>query len=125
MSAGTGGGGRHREPGLWQQFRRRRVTRTVLLYLVISYLVAEAALFLSPVLGITEVGLRVVLGAIVLGFPVAVVLAWTYDVTPTGIVKTPEDLAAEPPPSPGPERGWVMLGGVALVTALILRLLRG
>jgi hypothetical protein len=122
-AGGQGGGGARREPGLWQQFRRRRVIRTVLLYLAFVPLAAESFLALSQVVAMPPWAFRAVLGVAVLGFPFAVVLAWTYDVTPSGIVKTPEEFGPEPP-SAGPRRGWVLLGAGALVAALALRLLR-
>jgi hypothetical protein len=112
------------EPGMWQQFRRRRVTRTVLLYLVFAFLGLEATLFAAPLVGLPEWAIRVAFGAAVLGFPLAVVLAWTYDVTPRGIVKTPEDLGPEASPSLGPRLAWAVLGAGALAAALIIRLMR-
>jgi hypothetical protein len=110
---------------MWQQFRRRRVIRTVLLYLALSYLAVEAALLAATWVELPSWGLRAVFGVVVLGFPLAVVLAWTYDVTPTGIVRTPDDPGAEPTPSTGPRLGWALLGAGAALGGVILRLLRG
>ena len=117
-------GQRQEDPGMWQEFRRRRVTRTVLLYLVFAFLAVEAFLVVDGLITLPPWSLRAVVGAAVLGFPLTVVLAWSYDVTPSGIVKTPEELEPEPPPSLGPELGWLILGGSALAVALVLRFLR-
>jgi hypothetical protein len=114
-----------REPGMWQQFRRRRVIRTVLVYLALAYLAIELTHFTALHVELPPWGLRAVLGAAVLGFPLAVVLAWTYDVTPVGIVRTPDDPAAEPPPPIGPRLGWALLGTLALLAAIALRWVRG
>ena len=122
MAAGGAGGGRS-EPGMWQQFRRRRVTRTVLLYLAFAFLAIEAFLFASGLFAMPPWGLRAVVGAAVLGFPFAVVLAWTYDVTPAGIVKTPEDLHAEPVVPRGRKQLW-LTAGAAAAAGLVLELLR-
>ena len=119
-----GGAGGPREPGMWQQFRRRRVTRTVLLYLACMFLVVESYLFVAQHVALPPWGFRVLMGAAVLGFPFTVVLAWTYDVTPTGIVRTPEEPGPEPPPSPGPRLGWALLGAAALGAGLVIRMLR-
>jgi len=113
------------DAGMWQQFRRRRVIRTVLLYLAFAYLAAEAARLVATYVEFPPWGLRAVFGAVVLGFPVAVVLAWTYDVTPSGIVRTPEDPGADAPLSPGPRLGWVFLGAGAILAGVVLRMLRG
>lgn len=113
------------ELGMWQQFRRRRVTRTVLLYLAYAYLIVEGALTVATFMDLPGWALRAVFGAVVLGFPFTVVLAWTYDVTPSGIVRTPENLGPEPHVSSVPRRGWMVSGVGAVLGALILRLLRG
>ena len=44
-----------------------------------------------------------------LGFPVAIVLAWTYDVSPEGIEKTPEDATGDPAYEAGPRMLWAAL----------------
>ena len=117
------GGGR-REPGMWQQFRRRRVIRTVLLYLAFAYLAVEAALLTATYVELPPWGLRAVFGAVVLGFPFAVVLAWTYDVTPSGIVRTPEEPRDQDAPSSGPPLGWVLVAMGAILAGVVLRMLR-
>jgi len=113
------------EPGIWQQFRRRRVSRTVALYLASAYLLIEATLSLSTAVELPPWGFRAVVGVLVLGFPLTVVLAWTYDVTPKGIVKTPVDLGPEPGPSSGSNTAWAIVSVSAVLGGLILRLLRG
>ena len=123
MESGGPGDGR-REPTMWQQFRRRRVVRTVLLYLALMFLAIEAYLFAAQFVAFPPWGFRAVVGVAVLGFPFAVVLAWTYDVTPSGIVRTPEDLGPEAPPSAGPKRGWLFVAAGATVAALVVRMLR-
>ncbi|HET9949293.1 MAG TPA: hypothetical protein VFQ22_10265 [Longimicrobiales bacterium] len=115
-------------PGMWQQFRRRRVIRTVLLYLMVAFGLSEITLFVAPALALPEWAVRAVFGVLVLGFPATVVLAWTYDVTPEGIVRTPDEEEdgppAPPPPAPGGRFGWLLGGGLALLVGLVLRLLR-
>lgn len=72
------------------ELKRRKVTRVAVAYAIVGIGVAEAAdLFLLrlPVPAWT-VDLVVIL--IVLGFPIALVLAWALEVTPTGIQRTPE-----------------------------------
>jgi hypothetical protein len=112
------------EPTMWQQFRRRRVIRTVVVYLALVPLATELYLFAAQFVAFPPWGFRAVVGVAVLGFPFTVVLAWTYDVTPTGIVKTPDELGPEPPPPAATKRGWLIASGAALLVALALRLLR-
>ena len=111
------------EPGMWQQFRRRRVTRSVITYLAVAFAVVEAAWSLIMYLQLPEWGSRAVLGAVVIGFPLAVVLAWTYDVTPEGIVKTPDDegpdaLDTHPIEAEWPS-WWIPATGAVLVGLIV------
>jgi hypothetical protein len=69
----------------------------------------------------------VVMGVVVLGFPFAVVLAWTYDLTPEGIVRTPDEIA--PDPSEAPDyRGCrflrLLLCAYGVLVGLVFRSLR-
>ncbi|HUP52104.1 MAG TPA: hypothetical protein VM198_06475 [Longimicrobiales bacterium] len=123
MALGGPREGRH-EPNMWQQFQRRRVIRTVLLYLALMFLVIEAYLLATQLVAFPPWGFRAVVGAAVLGFPFAVVLAWTYDLTPSGIVKTPEEPGPEPAAPTGPRRAWLITVVAALVAALVVRVLR-
>jgi len=114
------------EPGVWQRLRRRRVTRTVATYLAVGYAVLEAVWYLVPRLGLVEDVGRIITGIAVLGFPFAVVLAWTYDLTPDGIVRTPDDPTAEEA-APGPllpRSVWIFLWAVAVAVGFVFRSLR-
>jgi len=113
------------EPGMWQQFRRRRVSRTVVIYLAWAYMIVQAALSLATVVTLPPWGIRAVVGVLVLGFPFTVVLAWSFDVTRSGIVKTPELIGPEQPKPAAAGSAWLVGSGVAILIGLILQLLRG
>jgi FtsH-binding integral membrane protein len=119
--------GEREEPGVWQQLRRRRVTRTVVTYVAVGFALLEGVWLFAPVLGFVEDVSRVVTGIVVLGFPLAVVLAWTYDLTTEGIVRTPDREIAEPADSRAPLlRRWVWLFLVvcALAVGFVFRSMR-
>ncbi len=92
--------------GAWEELERRRVLRVAVAYLAEAFAVVQAADLCLTGINEPDWTLRVVLGAAVLGFPVAIVLAWTYDVSPEGIEKTPEDATADPTYDAGPRRLW-------------------
>jgi hypothetical protein len=115
------------ESGVWQQLRRRRVTRTVVTYLAVAFAVIEATWYAVPRFGLVEDVGRLVMGALVLGFPFTVVLAWTYDLTPSGVVRTPEDGPAQASEaSSGRLRrsAWLLLCVVVVAIGYVLRSLR-
>ena len=112
------------DEGVLQGFRRRRVIRVVAAYVAICLGGVSAGSLLFDLLAAPDWAFRALLGASALGFPVTVVLAWTYDVTPDGIVKTPEQPPAELPGDPAPPWLWrtaVVVGVLVAVVAWILR----
>jgi TolB-like protein len=69
--------------------RRRKVHRVAAIYVAVGIPLLEAADLLAPVLLLPEWAYRV-LGAIVLiGFPLALLASWTFDLTWAGIERTP------------------------------------
>lgn len=70
---------------LLSEARRRHVVHVALVYGVVAIGVIEAADLLVPHLALPEVVTRAVVAIAVLGFPVAMVLAWALEWTPEGI----------------------------------------
>lgn len=56
-----------------------------------AYGVLEGAWAFLPSVGAPGWAFRALLGAAALGFPLATVLAWDFDITSRGIVRTPEE----------------------------------
>lgn len=73
---------------LWQfllELRKRKVSRAALIYSVSVWLVIQIADVLFEALRVPEWALPFVVVPGVLGFPIAVVLAWTFEITPDGL----------------------------------------
>ena len=67
------------------ELRRRNVFRVAALYLVAGWLLAQVAELLFGALGVPPWGLRFVLGLLLLGFPLALIFSWVYELTPEGL----------------------------------------
>lgn len=67
------------------ELRQRKVCRAALVYAVVVWLVYQVAEIVLPALGTPAWVLAAVVILGVLGFPVALVLAWTFEITPEGI----------------------------------------
>jgi len=65
---------------LLKEARRRRVFRTIGLYIIGAWLVVQIALAVFPALSISETAIRYIWTAALLGFPLAVVFGWRYDI---------------------------------------------
>ena len=78
------------------ELKRRRVGKVAVTYGAIAWAVTEASSVVLPALRLPEWTVTFVVVFLLVGFPVAMVLAWIFDVGPQGIERT-EPLAGEPP----------------------------
>ncbi len=109
---------------VFEQARRRRVFRVVGVYAVAAWAVIEVSSTVFPLLELPEWGPRMIVVLALLGFPLAVVLAWMFDLTPGGVVRTGDGDQPVDVPAASPQRalagraaGFFGLGIlVALVT---------
>ena len=72
------------------ELRRRNVFRVAALYLVAGWVLAQVAELLFGALGVPPWGLRFVLGLLLLGFPLALIFSWVYELTPEGLKREHE-----------------------------------
>jgi TolB-like protein/Flp pilus assembly protein TadD len=91
-----GAGGRRGDPmAFFAELKRRRVGKVAIAYGAIAWGVTEATSVVLPALGVPDWSVTFVVVFLLVGFPVAMVLAWIFDVGPEGIERT-EPLAGEP-----------------------------
>ena len=72
------------------ELRRRNVYRVGVAYAVVAWLIIQVATSTFPYLEIPPWCTRLVIVLLALGFPIAVILAWAYELTPQGIKRTEE-----------------------------------
>jgi TolB-like protein len=72
----------------WAELRRRRVGKVAIAYGAIAWAVTEASSVVLPALHLPEWLITFVVIFLLVGFPVAMVLAWIFDVGPQGIERT-------------------------------------
>ncbi len=77
------------------ELKRRRVFRVMALYGAASFAVLEAADILVPMMGLPEAVTRGVALLLLLGFPLAIVLEWAFELTPEGVRRTTEAAPGE------------------------------
>jgi len=77
------------------ELKRRKVYRVAVAYIVAAWVLAQVATQIFPFFEIPNWAVRLVIIALILGFPIAVVLAWAYDITPSGIKRTEDAAPAE------------------------------
>jgi hypothetical protein len=69
------------------ELKRRKVFRVGSIYLVLAWGASTGAAELFPAFGVPDWGVRAFVIAAFLGFPLAVALAWAYEITPEGVVR--------------------------------------
>src|SRR5207237_3885659 len=72
------------------ELKRRNVYKVAVAYAVVSWLLMQIATQVFPFFEIPNWAVRLVVLVLCLGFPIAVILAWIFDITPQGIRKTDE-----------------------------------
>ena len=87
--------------GWLAELRRRKVTRVAIAYLLVAWVLVQIAGETFEPLGLPMWTRTLVIVALALGFPIALVLAWAFDVTPRGVERTPA-AAPELPPAQAP-----------------------
>ena len=70
------------------ELKRRNVYKVAVAYAVVGWLLIQVATQVFPFLEIPNWAIRFVIFATALGFPVALVIAWAFELTPEGIMRT-------------------------------------
>ena len=86
---------------LFQELKRRQVLPIAGGYVVIAWVLIQVADVVVPALALPEVVMTAVLVIAIVGFPVAIALAWVFDITADGIKRTLsewQDDGVEAPP---------------------------
>src|SRR3989440_12122202 len=80
---------------LFTELRRRNVYKVAVAYAIVGWLLVQVATQVFPFFEIPNWAVRLVVLAIVIGFPIALVIVWAFELTPEGLKRTEDvDLAA-------------------------------
>ena len=77
-------------PGFFGEVRRRKVYRVVAAYIIAAGGIIQLASAAFPAWELPSWTLRVLIVCLLMGFPLALMLAWAFDITPDGIRVTPD-----------------------------------
>ncbi len=77
---------------VWEELKRRNVVRVTIAYSIVGWLILQLTDVLMPMLGLPEWVGRLVILLLVIGFPLALIFAWAFELTPEGI-KLEKDVA--------------------------------
>ena len=98
--------------GFFEEVQRRKVYRVAVAYVIAAGGIIQLASAAFPAWELPNWALRLVIVLLLIGFPIALILAWAFDVTPSGIEVTPAPVAA------GKVRRWNLI--VLITTGVII-----
>jgi TolB-like protein/Tfp pilus assembly protein PilF len=105
----------------WREVKRRNVFRVAAVYLAVAWLVAQIVSVVSTPLNLPDWFDAAMIVLLAVGFPVALILAWAFELTPDGVKRTSDSADTTPAPaSTGRKIGFAIIG--ILVVALGLAL---
>lgn len=99
------------------ELKRRNVFRVGAAYAIVSWLIVQVIDIAFPRLGLPDWTITLVLVLLLIGLPVALILAWAFELTPDGVKKTENAGEDQSVPVPGGQKLNFLIAG-ALVAAL-------
>src|SRR5436309_10829191 len=88
------------------ELKRRNVYKVAIAYGVVSWLLIQVATQVFPFFEIPNWVVRLVVLVIIIGFPVALIIAWAFELTPEGLKRT-ETADAEHSAGRSRKRAWI------------------
>jgi TolB-like protein/Tfp pilus assembly protein PilF len=89
------------------ELKRRNVYKVAVAYAIVGWLLVQVATQVFPFFEIPNWAVRLIVLIIIIGFPIALVIAWAFELTPQGLKRTEDvDLAAAQRPR---HRAWIFV----------------
>jgi TolB-like protein len=102
--------------GFFEEVKRRKVYRVAAAYVIAGGGMIQLASAAFPAWELPNWALRLVIVLLLIGFPIALILAWAFDVTPAGIKATPSSPSAA---GSGRRRNIIMLVSTGVLVSAV------
>jgi TolB-like protein/Flp pilus assembly protein TadD len=107
-------------PRFLTELKRRNVYKVVVVYAAAAWLLLQVADVFFPLFGLPEWSITMMLALSALGFPIAVICAWAFDLTPEGVVRAqPVASKKEHPLSTARIAEFVVIGVLVLTVGYL------
>jgi TolB-like protein len=93
------------------ELKRRNVYKVAVAYAIVGWLVMQIAATVVPALHLPDAITSAVVVLVILGFPIALIFAWAFELTPEGLKRT--EFADELPKKAPRSRAWIYVVIVA------------
>ncbi len=100
------------------ELKRRNVYKVAVAYAIVGWLVMQIAATVVPALHLSDAITSAVVLLVILGFPIALILAWAFELTPEGLKRT--EFADELPKKSVRSRTWIYVVIIASAISVSL-----
>jgi TolB-like protein/Tfp pilus assembly protein PilF len=106
-------------PKFFAELKRRHVYRAAVVYAMVAWLLTQIATQVFPFFDVPNSAVRFVIVVLVIGFPIAMLLAWLYEFTSKGFVRE-EDVDPVARQSSGRVFNFTIIGILLLLIAVLI-----
>src|SRR4029077_10536065 len=99
------------------ELKRRNVYKVAVAYAVVGWLLVQVTTQIFPIFEIPNWASRLIVLAIIIGFPIALVIAWAFELTPEGLKRTEDADAAK---KQSRDRAWIYVAVVGAILSVSL-----
>ena len=107
---------------LWSELKRRKVFRVIVMYAATAFILLEVVDIVVPALLLPSWTVTLVIVLLAIGFPIAAILSWVFDITPEGIKKTDaiEDSEEQKFPTATDAKGRFKISDLIIVILIVV-----
>jgi len=105
---------------VWGELKRRNVVKVAVAYAIVGWLLVEIASTVLPTFEAPQWVLQTITFVVFLGFPLALILSWAYEMTPEGIKAAADVPRDSITPATGQRLNYVILGLVVLAVGFLV-----
>src|SRR5438094_5515333 len=99
----------------FSELKRRNVYKVAVAYAVAGWALAQGIAQVFPVFGVPNWIIQLIVLLIVIGFPIALVLAWAFELTPEGVKRTEDADLTRPRPK---SQAWIYVAVIGAVLSI-------
>src|SRR6266481_7777114 len=95
------------------ELKRRNVYKVAIAYAIAGWALAQGIAQVFPIFDVPNWVIRLIVALIIIGFPIALIFAWAFEITPEGVKRAEDVEVAKPHRIYGP---WIyiVVAGLAL-----------
>lgn len=104
----------------FEELKRRNVVRIAVLYVVASWLILQVADVLFGAFELPPVWMRLVVAALMLGFPIVLIVSWVYEMTPDGLKRDSDVVGSESVPRANGRKVNILIVGLLMLAITVV-----